>query len=217
VPTLLHLDSSADLRNSVSRALTARFATTWTGISTEHLVVQRDLHLDPLPHLPTSALHWAPRLRTADEVVPADAEQLQKVLIQELLNADVVLVGAPMYNWSMPSTLKAWIDYVHVGGTTSTIDEPSRPLAGKPVVIVSSRGASYGPGAPGAAVDHEVPSLIQSLGDSMGMDVTVVTTQLTLATRLPALNPFAGQAADELEKAAQAMVDLARNLGAPRE
>ncbi len=214
MPTLLHLDSSADLRTSVSRALTARFATTWTEISPDHLVVQRDLHLDPLPHLPTNALHWAPRLRTADEVVPADAEQLQKVLIEELTNADVVVIGAPMYNWGMPSTLKAWIDYVQVGGLTSIIDEPTQPLAGKPVVIVSSRGASYGAGTPGEGTDFEVPSLVQPLGMAMGMDVTVVTTELTLATRLPALNPFAGQAADELEKAAQAMVDLARKLGA---
>nr|WP_269328525.1 NAD(P)H-dependent oxidoreductase [Kineosporia babensis] len=212
---MLHLDSSADLRNSVSRALTARFATTWTEISTEHLVVQRDLHLDPLPHLPTNALHWAPRLRTPEEVVPADAEQLQNVLLDELAKADVVLIGAPMYNWGMPSTLKAWIDYVHVGGVTSTVDEqPAQPLAGKPAVVVSSRGASYGPGTPGENTDHEVPSLVQSLGISMGMDVTVVTAELTLATRLPALNPFAGQAADELEKAAKSMVDLAQSLGA---
>ena len=214
MPTLLHLDSSADLRNSVSRALTARFATTWTEISTDHLVVQRDLHLDPLPHLPTSALHWAPRLRTTEEVVPPGAERLQKVLIDELLNADVVLVGAPMYNWAMPSTLKAWLDYIHVGGLTSTVDDqPSQPLAGKPVVVVSSRGASYGPGTPGEHADHEVPGIVQCLGTSMGMDVTVVTAELTLATRLPALNQFAGQAADELEKAARAMVDLAHTLG----
>ncbi len=59
--------------------------------------------------------------------MPADAEQLQKVLIEELTNADVVVIGAPMYNWGMPSTLKAWIDYVQVSGLTSIIDErPSR-------------------------------------------------------------------------------------------
>ncbi|GAA3605059.1 NAD(P)H-dependent oxidoreductase [Kineosporia mesophila] len=213
MPTLLHLDSSADLKNSVSRALTARFATAWTENSTDHLVVRRDLHLDPLPHLPTSALHWAPRLRAPEEVVPAGAEQLQQVLISELLNADVVLIGAPMYNWSMPSTLKAWIDYVHVGGITSSIDKPAQPLAGKPLVVVSTRGAAYGAGAPGEPIDHEIPSIIQSLGTSMGMDVTVVTTQLTLATRLPALHEFAGQAADEMEKAAAAMTDLAQSLG----
>lgn len=212
MPTLLHLDSSADLRTSVSRALTARFATAWTEASTDHLVVRRDLHLDPLPHLPTDALHWAPRLRRPDDVVPADAEQLQKILIDELINADAVLIGAPMYNWGLPSTLKAWVDHVHVGGVTSTIDEPTQPLAGKPVVVVSSRGAAYPAGAPDEGADHAMPALVQTLKGSMGMDVTVVTTELTLATRLPTLHAFAGQAADELERAAQAMLDLAAEM-----
>jgi len=213
MPTLLHLDSSADLRTSVSRALTARFATAWTEISTDHLVVRRDLHLDPLPHLPTSALHWAPRLRTREETVPADAEQLQRILIDELLKADAVLIGAPMYNWGVPSTLKAWIDYVQVGGITSTVDEPTQPLAGKPVVVVSSRGAGYGPGTPDEGADHAVPQLVQALGVAMGMQVSVVTAELTLATRIPALHSLAGQAADDLERAAQDMVDLAAKLG----
>ncbi|MBT0773088.1 NAD(P)H-dependent oxidoreductase [Kineosporia sp. J2-2] len=210
MPTLLHLDSSADLNSSVSRALTARFATAWTGISTDHLVVRRDLHLDQLPHLPTDALHWAPRLRRPGDLVPADAEQLQQVLISELLNADVVLIGAPMYNWAVPSTLKAWIDYVHVGGVTSTIDEPTQPLAGKPVVVVSSRGGSYGPGDP---VDHQVPSIVQALGTSMGMDVSTVTADLTLAGRLPALSGLTGRAEQERERAAQELDALAERLG----
>ncbi|GAB6899505.1 FMN-dependent NADH-azoreductase [Kineosporia succinea] len=214
MPTLLHLDSSADLHHSVSRALTARFADTWAGISDDHVVVRRDLHVDPLPHLPTSALHWAPRLRTPEEVVPADAEALQKLLVDELLNADAVVIGAPMYNYSVPSTLKAWIDYVHIGGVTATMGEPvTEPLAGKPVVVVSSRGATYGPGAPGEAVDHEIPSIVQVLGTSMRMDVVPVTTDLTLATRLPALHEFAGRAADDLQKASDAMVELARRFG----
>ena len=134
MPQLLQLDSSADLVNSTSRALTARFADTWRDLGPEHTVVVRDLHADPLPHLPTSALHWAPRLRTASETAPPEAEGLQHKLIDELTSAAVVVVGAPMYNWAVPSTLKAWIDYVHVLGLTAPIDGPTRPFAGKPIV-----------------------------------------------------------------------------------
>lgn len=120
MPTLLHLDSSADLEGSVSRVLTRRFCQGWSAVGPDHQVVHRDLHTDPLPHLPTHALHWAPRLRTADETVTDDAQQLQDTLIAEVDTADVVVIGAPLYNWSIPSTLKAWIDYLHVPGTTTT-------------------------------------------------------------------------------------------------
>jgi FMN-dependent NADH-azoreductase len=214
MPTLLHLDSSADLTGSVSRALTARFAAGWSAISPEHLIVRRDLHTDQLPHLPANGLHWAEHLRTPDETVPAAAAELQQQLITELIAADVVLVGAPMYNWSVPSTLKAWIDYIHVPGTTAPFDDQTQPLLGKPVVIVSSRGAGYGPDT--GNIDHEIPSLQQLFGSALGMEVFVVIAELTLAERVPALAAFTGQAAAGLE-AAQATIDsLAVQLGSPK-
>src|SRR3954454_12124624 len=101
--TLLHIDSSADLSGSVSRRLTARFA--GGGRSRGHQVFGRDLFLDQPPHLPTAALHWAPSLRVAGESVEPADEKYQQQLCGELLDADVVLLGAPMYNWSVPSPL----------------------------------------------------------------------------------------------------------------
>jgi FMN-dependent NADH-azoreductase len=211
MPTLLHLDSSADHDGSVSRGLTARFAGAWTEISPDHVVVRRDLHADPLPHLPTNALHWAPRLRVAGETVPADAAALQERLIGEVMAADVVVVGAPMYNWSVPSTLKAWIDYIHVPGTTSTFDEPSEPFAGTPIVVVSSRGAGYGPES--GNIDHEIPALQQLFGVALGMRVHLVIAELTLASRVPAMAQLAEQGAASLA-AAQLTIDrLAEELG----
>ena len=75
-------------------------------------------------------LHWAPSLRLADESVDPVDDRYQELLVGELLAADVVLVGAPMYNWSVPSTLKAWIDWIHVPGLTAPAapDDPA-PLA----------------------------------------------------------------------------------------
>lgn len=214
MPQLLHLDSSADLSRSISRRVTAHFSDAWHSIGTDHSVIRRDLHVNALPHLPTSALHWAPHLRTADEAVDAAAEALQVELIEELISADVVLIGAPMYNWSIPSTLKAWIDYVHVLGTTVPFDTRTQPLAGKPVVIVSSRGNTYAPGSGNEANDHTVPPLVQVLGVSMGMDVSVITAELTLAQRIPAMAPLIEQGDASLRAARESLTELARTLGA---
>ncbi len=212
MPTLLHLDSSADLTGSVSRELTARFVAGWLARGADHVVVRRDLHTDPLPHLPSHVLHWAPRLRAADETVPADAEDRQQVLIDELLAADVVVIGAPMYNWSIPSTLKAWIDYIHVPGTTAPFGDTTQPLAGRPVVIVSSRGDQYGPDTANATADHEIPALQQVLGAALGMTVHVVTAELTLAGRIAAMAPLTGQADRSRADAERAVDRLAAEL-----
>jgi len=204
---LLRLDSSASGRASVSRELTGVFAGAWRGE-----IVERDLHASPLPHLPDSALHYAPRLRTEDEKPDARAEQLQEQLIAELLAADAVVIGAPMYNWSIPSTLKAWLDYVHVLGTTVPFDTKDQPLAGKPVIVLSSRGLEYGPGTPDEGKDHTLPPIVQTLGTSMGMDVTTVVADLTLAERLPPLAAMADKARESLAAAREQARELAGKL-----
>lgn len=130
-----------------------------------------------------------------------------------MIAADVVVVGAPMYNWSVPSTFKAWMDHIHVLGTTVPFDTPDRPLAGKPVVVVSSRGNTYAADGPNAGNDHTVPPLELTLGTSLGMDVTVVTAELTLANRIPPMAPFKDQAARSLAAAEAAVRELASTLG----
>ncbi|MCK8671791.1 NAD(P)H-dependent oxidoreductase [Rhodococcus sp. HM1] len=213
MPQLLHIDSSADVNTSVSRALTGLFAETWRGLGDDHTVVRRDLHREPLPHLTDAGLHYAARLRVDGEAPDAAAEKLQAELIAEVAAADVVVIGAPMYNWSLPSTLKAWIDYIHVLGTTVPFDNPDRPFAGKPVVIVSSRGNTYAPGTPGEGTDHTVLPLQQVLGVSLGMAVEVVTAELTLADRLAPLAPLAGQAKESRSAAEESVRTLAIELG----
>ncbi|MGC0365708.1 FMN-dependent NADH-azoreductase [Rhodococcus sp. 27YEA15] len=213
MPQLLHIDSSADLHASTSRELTALFAQTWSEISDDHTTVRLDLHRDPLPHLPDAALHYAPRLRVPGELPDADAQAVQARVLEQLDAADVVVIGAPMYNWSIPSTLKAWIDHVHVLGTTVPFDTVDLPVVGKPVVIVSSRGNTYQPGSGNEGDDHTVPPLVQVLGVSMGMDVSVVTVELTLADRLPPMAPLAAQGRASLAAARASVVELARKVG----
>ncbi|WP_024794584.1 FMN-dependent NADH-azoreductase [Tomitella biformata] len=213
MPQLLHIDSSADLHNSVSRRLTRMFADTWRGQGSGHSVVERDLHRDPLPHLPDAGLHYARRLRTAQEMPDAAAEALQAELIAEVIAADVVVIGAPMYNWSLPSTLKAWLDYIHVLGTTVPFDTADQPLAGTPVVVVSSRGNTYAADGPNGGQDHTVPPVELTLGTSLGMAVTVVTAELTLAGRIAPMAPLAAKAAESLAAAEESVQHLARALG----
>ncbi|MFJ8816417.1 FMN-dependent NADH-azoreductase [Amycolatopsis thermoflava] len=208
MPNLPRLDSSADTRTSTSRELTGIFTRTWREVSPAHEVVERDLHRTPPPHLPDSALHYAPRLRVDGEQPDPVAEELQKALLAELAAADVVVIGAPMYNWSIPSPLKAWL----VLGTTVPFDTREQPLAGKPVVVISSRGAAYA-GTPDAGKDHTVPPMVQVLGDSMGMAVSVVTADLTLATRVPAMAPLADTARQNRQAAEARVRERATTLG----
>jgi FMN-dependent NADH-azoreductase len=218
VPHMLHLDSAAALKNSRSREITATFADAWQDRGPQYTVTYRDLHRDALPHLADAVLHWPPRLRpegaaSADPAALAAAEALQDELIGELLAADVLLVGAPLYNYSVPSSLKAWIDHIHVPGRTAPfVDAPTQPLAGRPAVVVSSRGASYDAGSPTEGWDHAVPVLEIILGTALGMQVEVITTSLTLAETVPALAPQLDRSRAELAAAHEAAAAAARRL-----
>ena len=220
MPHLLHLDSAASLRGSRSREITATFADTWRAQGQQYTVTYRDLHSQPVPHLADAVLHWPPRLRpegaaTADPGVLAADEALQDVLVSELLAADVLLVGAPLYNYSVPSSLKAWIDHIHIPGRTAPfVDAPEQPMAGRPAVVVTSRGASYDAGSPTEGWDHAVPVLELILGTALGMTVEVITTSLTLAETVPALAPQRDRSSVELAAAHAAADAAARRLAA---
>ena len=212
MPNLLHLDASADLVSSRSRAVTQAFADTWRTRGVDHTVTYRDLHLAPLPHLPDPELHWAPHLRTGDSAPPPAAEALQQQLLDELTAADVLLVGAPMYNYSLPSSLKAWIDHVHVLGTTASFDAPAQPLAGRPAVVVTSQGMAYDDASPTAGQDHATPVLELILGKALGMRLTVLVTSYTAAHRIPAMQALAERAEAQLQEALQRAGTLAATI-----
>jgi FMN-dependent NADH-azoreductase len=217
MPHLLHLDSSADAERSRSRAITATFASAWREHGAGYSVTYRDLHRDPLPHLADAALHWPPRLRPDDAAPPAAAEALQRQLIDELIAADVLLMGVPLYNYSLPSSLKAWIDHIHVPGVTAPFDVPTQPLARRPAVIVNSQGASYDAHSPTEGWDHAVPVLDLILGTALGMNITVITTSLTLAETIPALADQRDRSRAELARAHEQAAATANRLAAPRQ
>jgi len=212
MPTLLRLDSSSSGEASVSRKLTDVFSEAWQARDADHVAVARDLHAEPVPHLADASLHWPSRLRPVGAPSLPEAEAAQNAVIEQLLGADVLLVGAPMYNYSLPSTLKAWLDQVHVPGLTAPFDGDTQPMHGKTAVIVTTRGAIYDEGTPSAGWDHVVPPLQIVLGTALGMRVEVVVVTRTLSTSVAALvgerdafeREFAA-AGDELRRLATAL------------
>ena len=132
---LLHLDSSALTGNSVTRELTAAIVARWQDKLPRLQVEYRDLDRNPLPHL------TARSLAQSDLAEAADAART----MEQFLAADVLVIGAPMYNFSIPSTLKAWIDRVAVAGKTFRYTEngPEGLAGGKKVIIASGRGGIH--------------------------------------------------------------------------
>jgi FMN-dependent NADH-azoreductase len=149
---LLHLDSSVLGAQSASRELTAAIVAGWQATHPGAAVTYRDLAARPLSHLD------GPALAKADPVAAAEAERV----LQEFLAADVIVVGAPMYNFSVPSQLKAWIDRIAVAGRTFRYTEagPQGMAGGKQVVVASTRGGVHS----GAASDFVEPYLRQVFG-----------------------------------------------------
>lgn len=212
MPTLLHLDSSADPTASRSRALTAVFAEAWRARGPEYTVTYRDLQADPLPHLESAALHWPASERRPGVTVPEGAEERLQAVVDELLTADALLVGAPLYNYSVPSTLKTWIDRVHLPGVLVPDAGETGPLAGRPAVVVVTRGGAYDAGTPTEGWDHGTPVLELILGTALGMDVHTVTASTTLAETVPALAPYRERARAEFTDAERELERLATTL-----
>ncbi|MGC5617308.1 FMN-dependent NADH-azoreductase [Georgenia sp. Z1491] len=207
---LLRLDSSARPDGSVSREITGAFADAWASVPGA-TVRWRNLHADPLPHLPHADLHCAPPLRPRGATISHRVEQHQLQVVGELLAADVLLVGAPLYNYSLPSTLKAWLDHVHVLGMTAPfLEHQTQPLAGRPAIVVSSRGAVYDD-ADGPE-DHGRPVLQAVLGDAMGMQLTFLGADATLADLVPAMAPLRQRAQEERAAALQAARAMGEEL-----
>ncbi|WFU20048.1 NAD(P)H-dependent oxidoreductase [Bradyrhizobium sp. CB3481] len=151
---LLHLDSSVLGPHSVSRQVSAAIVERLRQANPGLETVYRDVTATPLGHL--SGLHLAAGQGAAPE--PSVREDLAtgQAVLDEFLAADIVVIGAPMYNFSVPSQLKAWIDRILVAGKTFKYGAQGvEGLAGgKRVIVAISRGGYYGSGTPAAAGEH---------------------------------------------------------------
>lgn len=153
---LLHIDSSILGAGSVSRTLSAAIVAAQTAQHPGLDIVYRDLAAQPLDHLTGAHLAAGQGATPESAAIAADIASGQAA-IDEFLAADIVVIGAPMYNFSISSQLKAWIDRVAVAGRTFRYTEngPEGLAGGKTVIIASSRGGYYGEGTPAAVMDHQ--------------------------------------------------------------
>jgi len=172
---LLRIDSSAR-RNSVSRQLTERFVETWKNQNLAGEVMERDL---ATTHFPPISDEWMLAAHSdLAKLTPAQRETLSisDALVDELLAADTIVIGAPMYNLTVSAPLKAWIDQVVRAGRTVLWGPNGAEgvLKGKKVVVLTSRGGSFRPGTPTAQYDHQEPYLRHILGFMGLTDITFI-------------------------------------------
>lgn len=137
---ILHLDSSISGDNSASRALSAAIVRELTDADPAASMTYRDLVADPLDHL----------------TLPGFASAASQQAMAEFQAADVVVIGAPMYNFSIPSQLKAWFDRILIAGQTFRYTEhgPEGLAGDKQVIVALARGGLYGEGTPQRAIEH---------------------------------------------------------------
>ena len=151
--TTLHIDSSISGDASVSRTLTRSIVDSFGGE-----VLYRDLAAEPLAHLTERG---------------QDPE-----LLDEFLDADTVVIGAPMYNFTVPSQLKAWIDRIVVGGKTFSYGAkgPEGLAGGKRVIIALARGGIYSEGSPMTALEH-VETYLRGVFNFIGIEPEFVVAE----------------------------------------
>jgi FMN-dependent NADH-azoreductase len=198
---LLHLDSSLRTDGSRSRTLSARYAARWKAKNPAGTVTYRDLAAGPVPHLDATVLaaqYVGPADRTPEQ---AAACALTETLIGEVMAADTILIGLPLYNFGPPSTFKAWFDRI-------VSEQTLGKLSDKTFVVVTARGGGYGPGTPHEGWDHREPWLRHALSTLGVDDPAFVGAELTLAREAPAMIPLGlGDAEDQSMAAALAGVD----------
>ena len=175
---VLHIDSSISGGNSVSRSLSSDIVNAEKNRYPEANMIYRDLATRPVGHL--SAAHLAAAQGAVPETtdIQDDINESSKVL-DEFLAADIVVIGAPMYNFSVPSQLKAWIDRIAVAGKTFryTANGPEGLAGDKKVIVASSRGGFYGPETPAASLDHQEGYLRAVFGFLGINDITFIRAE----------------------------------------
>lgn len=176
--TILHIDSSILGGYSVSRALTSDIVAKQLALHPGARVIRRDLVVDAVLHL--SDAHIAV-FRGGEVSSPALGQDVAMggAYIDDLFAADIIVIGAPMYNFSIPSQLKGWIDRVCVAGRTFQYgaNGPEGLLKGKKVFIASTRGGIYTGDSPAAPLDYQESYLRSVLGFIGLVDVTIIRAE----------------------------------------
>ncbi|MGC1183902.1 MAG: NAD(P)H-dependent oxidoreductase [Candidatus Dormiibacterota bacterium] len=194
---LFRLDASIRREGSVTRALADTAQAGWQSRHPDGLIKERDLGMKPLP-----ATAWREAaLAMGDTGAPTVAQRraiaLAAELVDELDQADALLLAIPIYNFGVPQHVKAWVDLIY---TDPRMRPRSTPLlAAKPALLLLARGGDYREGSPRQDWDHNTPWLRRIFEDVWGLDLRLNAVELTLANSNPAMEPLRGEAAEALE------------------
>jgi FMN-dependent NADH-azoreductase len=175
---ILHINAGLFGDKSVSTQLSGQVVARLTQANKEATVVARDVTQDPVAHLNAEILMAASVAEDERSEVQQRELAVTETLLEELFAADVVVIGAPMYNFGIPSQLKAWVDRIAQSGRTFKYTEngPQGLLTGKRAYIASARGGFYSTDDM-AAMDHQESYLKTLLGFVGINDVTIVRAE----------------------------------------
>ena len=150
--TILHIDSSINGDNSASRAISRSIVERLTAHERDAEIITRDLVAEPLPHLTLASFN-------------------DQAVLEEFLAADTIVIGAPMYNFTLSTQLKAWIDRLMIAGRTFryTANGHEGLAGGRRVIIALARGGIYDAGSPAAALEH-LESYLRGVFNFIGID-----------------------------------------------
>lgn len=176
---LLHIDSSILGAYSASRELSAETVSQWVKNHPETIVEYLDLAANQIAHFGADAI----AVKGIAQPAPTDLQRaenaLSEKLVTQFLAADVIVVGAPFYNFSIPTQLKAWIDRLAQPGRTFTYTDkgPAGLATGKTVLIISTRGGVYSTSEAGQSMDHQESYLKTVFGFFGINDVRIVRAE----------------------------------------
>lgn len=200
MPQLLRIDSSVQGDRSVSRALTDHAVDRWSATHEGGTLVVRDLGSAAPPHFTASTGDARLTDPAQHTTAQADSWALTQELVAEVLAADTMLIGMPLYNYGPPSALKAWVDHLVAPGLSVNRETMEGLLAGRELVVLASRGGGYGEGTPREGWDHAQTWLTHALS-TVGLEPRFITAELTLAEVNPQMADLRELAAESLRAA----------------
>jgi FMN-dependent NADH-azoreductase len=204
---LLHIDSSIRGEHSISRRLTARAADAWRAAHPDGTVTYRDLGREPLPHIDEAG--GLARMVPPDQHTAAQAASwaVTVQLIDEVKQADTIVLGLPLYNYGAPSSVKAWVDHLVAPGLSLDRETQTGLLGGRDFLVLASRGGGYGDGTPRDGWDHAEAWLPHGVA-GVGLEPRFITAELTLAPMTPAMADLIPLAEKSLAAAEEAIDGL---------
>ena len=204
--TLLHVEVSPMGENSVSRKIAAEFLNAWKTQRPNGVVIHRDLNSNPVPHLDAETIFAGYTPEAQRPASMAAKHQARLELIEEILGVDEILISTPMWNWSLPSVLKAYFDQLVIPGVLDGSN--ARGLAGKKFTYVVSQGGSYAPGTPREGWDF-ITGYLKHYATVLGSDdVQVILSELSFAGVVPGM--------ENLVDKKEASIAAAKKLAAER-